>query len=247
MGRSAFPAVPDYNQEGIENVFLPGFPGSVYSIGPIQRFLWFRWARSGDLLPKGSIPAHVAQDFTNLANAFTNFGSTPEYAKPRYHLWLAATGPFRRDRCADQRPSAQSIPARLRLPAHCKPETCPWPSRQFSTPAAIANGFLNGETLINLPKLTVNIEAPPHHADDGFASAGRPAHAARSRDQRPVGPLPGTQIGGFIPGSLSFRRELESGDYTHCVVVEGHDGAVGLQFRCVTPVKSAAMLRFDGA
>ncbi|OIN81955.1 hypothetical protein K3U93_11355 [Mycobacterium malmoense] len=43
----------------------------------------------------------------------------------------------------------------------------------LDAPAVVANGFLNGQTLLNLPPLTVNIGDVLHHLNDPWASFSR--------------------------------------------------------------------------
>jgi hypothetical protein len=80
----------------------------------------------------------------------------------------------------------------------------------LDAPANMANGFLNGQTLVNLPTLTVNL------TDDGisFGSLASVAALPVGGLLTPLSPIVltgaggGTQIGGIIPGLLSFGSEL---------------------------------------
>jgi len=82
----------------------------------------------------------------------------------------------------------------------------------LDAPANMANGFLNGQTLIGLPNLTTNITIDGFPLGSLTTSAELPVGGLLTPLSpvvlNPGGAIPGTPIGGFIPGLLSFGSEL---------------------------------------
>jgi len=155
----------------------------------------------------------MAQNFTNLVDAVTNFGATFNpgnlgitFGLPLQFLFDGIGAPVNALSAlnstgvafagAVQAGNASAAAAAL-----------------LDAPAAVANGFLNGQTFISLPTLpvTVTIGGVPFLTLDSVAEL---ALGGLLTPLSPVvlagggGPLPGTPIGGFIPGLLSFGSEL---------------------------------------
>src|SRR5262249_51981231 len=82
----------------------------------------------------------------------------------------------------------------------------------LDAPAVVANGFLNGQTLIDLPALTVNVTLGDTPLLSITSTATLPLGGLIAPLSPVVdnvlGPLQGTQIGGLIPGLLSFGPVL---------------------------------------
>jgi hypothetical protein len=165
-----------------------------------------------NLLPAGSIPAQMAQNFTNLANVFTNFGSALNTANLGINFGLPLQLIFDGIGAPANALSALNSSAVAFAGAVQTGNASAAAAALLDAPAVVANGFLNGQTLISLPPLTVNITA-----------GGVPLLTITSTAELPLGglltplspvvdsvlgPLQGTQIGGLIPGLLSFGPEL---------------------------------------
>ncbi|WP_082974732.1 PE family protein [Mycobacterium sp. 1245805.9] len=220
--------------QGLENVVLPGFQpfnvdigqlgsptapalpvtplGPLGDLAPILAIPGQMAQNVTNLLPPGSIPAQMSQNFTNVVNALTNFGVTLNpgnfeitFGLPLQFLLDAVGAPA-------NGLSALNSSALAVVTAVQSGEPLGAAAALIGAPGAIANGFLNGQTFISLPTLTVTV-----------TSEGVPVLAIPSVAEIPLGglltplspvvdnvlgPLPGTQIGGLIPGLLSFGSQL---------------------------------------
>jgi PE family len=224
-------AYGDINQALI-NAFLPAFNGgNGVTIGSQLLFNYVPLGPLGDLapifsipgqmaqnltnlLPAGSIPAQMAQHATNLVNVFTNFGATLNlntsdlnFGLPLQFIFDAIGGPANAlsalnstgvaFAAAVQTGNASAAAAAL-----------------LDAPAFVANGFLNGSTLITLPPAGIfdmqvmsTIQIPlggiltPLSYPPVFTSFFGPPNPF------PIGPG-STEFGGLIPGLLSFGPEL---------------------------------------
>jgi PE family len=221
--------------QGLENVVLPGFVplsfdisqlgsptatllpitplGPLGDLAPILAIPGQMAQNFTNLLPAGSIPAQMAQNFTNLVETLTNFGATFNpgnlgitFGLPLQFLLDAIGAPA-------NGLSALNSSALAFVTAVQTGDPLGAAAALIDAPAAIANGFLNGQTFISLPTLPVTVTV-----------AGQPLLTLNSVAEIPLGglltplspivlgggggPLPGTQIGGLIPGLLSFGSEL---------------------------------------
>src|ERR1700731_853133 len=221
--------------QGLENVVLPGFhplsfelgelgsptatPLPITPLGPLGDLAPI-FAIPGqmaqnftNLLPPGSIPAQISQNFTNLINTLTDFGATLNpgnlgitFGLPLQFLLDAIGAPA-------NALSAMNSSALAFVTAVQTGDPLGDAAALLGAPGAVANGFLNGQTFISLPTLPVTITV-----------LGSPLLTLNSVAEIPLGglltplspivlgggggPLPGTQIGGLIPGLLSFGSQL---------------------------------------
>jgi PE family len=176
-----------------------------------------------NLLPPGSIPAQMAQNGTNLVNALTNFGTTItgslviNFGLPLAFVFDAIGAPA-------QALSALNSTGVALAGAVQAGNASAAAAAILDAPAVVTNGFLNGQAipfgggnsidaLIALPELTTTATI-----------GGIPLLTLTDSAELPVGglltplspvflsggggPIGGTQIGGLIPGLLSFGPEL---------------------------------------
>jgi hypothetical protein len=155
----------------------------------------------------------MAQNFTNVVETLTNFGATFNpgdlgitFGLPLQFLLDAIGAPA-------NALSALNSSALAFVTAVQTGDPLGAAAALIGAPGAIANGFLNGQTFISLPTLPVTVTV-----------AGQPLLTLNSVAEVPLGglltplspiqlgggggPLPGTQIGGLIPGLLSFGSQL---------------------------------------
>jgi hypothetical protein len=176
-----------------------------------------------NLLPPGSIPAQMAQNFTNVLNTVTNFGTTITgsldltFGLPLAFVFDAIGAPA-------QALSALNSTGVALAGAVQAGNASAAAATILDAPAVVTNGFLNGQAipfgggnfidaLIALPPLTATATI-----------GGVPILTLTESAELPVGGLltplspvflgdgggaiGGTQIGGLIPGLLSFGPEL---------------------------------------
>ncbi|OBJ60604.1 PE family protein [Mycobacterium sp. 1423905.2] len=221
--------------QGVQNVFLPGFQqlsidiselgsptavplaitplGPLGDLAPILAIPGQMAQNFTNLLPAGSIPALMAQNFTNVLTTVTDFGATfnpgnlgVTFGLPLQVLFDGIGAPINALSAANS--SATALASAVQTG-----DLAGAAAAFLTAPANVANGFLNGQTLIDLPPLTINVTA-----------GGFPVTALSSTAELPLGglltplspivlggglgPVPGTQIGGIIPGFLSFGSQL---------------------------------------
>jgi len=210
------------------NAFLPGFqditvelggttPVPVVPLGPLGDLAPI-FAIPGqmaqnftNLLPAGSIPAQMAQNFTNVVNALTNFGTTItgslviNFGLPLQFVFDSIGAPLN----AAIALNSSSVAFVGALQAGNASAAA---AALLDAPANIANGFLNGQTLVGLPDLTTNITIGGFPLGSLTSSAELPVGGLLTPLSpvvlNPGGAILGTQIGGFIPGLLSFGSQL---------------------------------------
>jgi hypothetical protein len=216
--------------QGLENVFLSGFKDISFTLGdtaliPIQEIgplgdLAPIFAIPGqmaqnftNLLPVGSIAQHIAQNTTNLLTQLTNFGSTFDpmtlginFGVPLEFVFDAVGAPV--NGIVALNGSVSAFVGAL--------ETGNVGGAAIAlldAPANFANGFLNGTTTFDLPPLTTIVD---------FGIPGLPPQSLTAVAELPlgglltplspidstIGQLPGTPIGGLIPGLLNIGSEL---------------------------------------
>jgi hypothetical protein len=164
-----------------------------------------------NLLPAGSIPAQIAQNFTNVVNTLTNFGTTItgslviNFGLPLQLVFDGIGMPI--NTLAALNSSGVAFGAAVQAG-----NASAAAAAILDAPANMANGFLNGQTLIGLPDLTTNITVDGFPLGSLTTSAELPVGGLLTPLSpvvlNPGGAIPGTQIGGFIPGLLSFGSEL---------------------------------------
>lgn len=218
---------------GFENVFFPSFePITVTSgipnqpliplvpAGPLGDLLPV-FAIPGhiaqnltNLLPAGSIPAHIAQNATNLINVLTDFGATlnpnnlnVNFGLPLQFLLDGIGAPV--NGLVALNSSATAFVSAVQTG-----NVAGAAAAVLDAPAVVANGFLNGRTVLDLPRLTTyfiwaGLPFPPQTLEvvTELPLGGLLAPLS-AVDYAPLGTLPGTPIGGLIPGLLTFGSEL---------------------------------------
>ncbi|MCV7381528.1 hypothetical protein BST11_21320 [Mycobacterium alsense] len=221
---------------GLENVVLPGFHpasvdigqlgsptatplpitplGALGDLAPILAIPGQMAQGFTNLLPAGSIPAQMAQNLTNVINAVTNFGATfnpgnlaIDFGLPLQLLVDGIGAPA-------NALSALNSSAVAFVTAAQTGNASAAALALLDAPANIANGFLNGQTLIDLPEFDVTVTAGGVPLTTLSSVAGLPLGGLLT-PLSPVilggpggGPLPGTPLGGLIPGLLSFGQQL---------------------------------------
>src|SRR5580693_2688949 len=220
--------------QALTNAFLPGFnvieePSGLLSIVPIGPLgdlapilaIPGQMAQNfTNLLPPGSIPAQMAQNATNLVNAFTNFGTTLDlfvtgdlnFGLPLQFIFDGIGGPA-------NALSALNSSAVAFTGAVQAGNASAAAAALLDMPAGVTNGFLNGSTLINLPPASLAALLPGIFSTVQIPLGGIltplsiPPGFIFSPDYPgvivPIMFGPGsTEIGGLIPGLLSFGPEL---------------------------------------
>jgi PE family len=220
--------------QGLENVFLPGFqnvfvpldqlgsaaapPILINPIGPLGDLAPI-FAIPGqmaqnftNMLPAGSIPALMSQNATNLITTSTNPGATLNPGNLGINFGVPLQAIFDGVGAPVNALSALNSTGVAFTGALQAGNMSAAAAAILDAPANVANGFLNGQTLISLPPLTVDVGV-----------GGVPLLSITSTAELPLGgllaplspvvdnvlgPLAGTQIGGFIPGLLSFGPVL---------------------------------------
>lgn len=210
------------------NAVLPGFqdittevgdttPVPVVPLGPLGALapvlaIPGQMAQSfTNLLPAGSIPAQMAQNFTNVVNALTNFGTTINgslvinFGLPLQLVFDSIGAPIN----AASALNSSSVAFLQALQAGNASAAA---AALLDAPANLANGFLNGQTLVGLPNLTTHITFGGMPLADLTTSAELPVGGLLTPLSpvvlNPGGAILGTQIGGLIPGLLSFGSQL---------------------------------------
>ncbi|WP_082956646.1 PE family protein [Mycobacterium sp. E787] len=224
-------AYDDINQSLI-NAFLPAFNGgNGYISGSVFGFNYVPLGPLGDLapifalpgqmaqnltnlLPAGSIPAQMAQNLTNLVDVSTNFGATLNltnsdltFGLPLQVLFDAIGGP------ANALSALNSTGVALAGAVQTGNASAA-AAALLDAPAFVANGFLNGSTLITLPPAYIfdfqvmsliqiplgGVLTPLSYPLVFTSFFGPPAPFAIGTGS--------TEFGGLIPGLLSFGPEL---------------------------------------
>jgi|GEM_PF-612272 len=220
--------------QALTNAFLPGFnvieePSGLFSIvplgplgdlAPILAIPGQMAQNFTNLLPPGSIPAQMAQNATNLVNGFTNFGTTLDlfvtgdlnFGLPLQFIFDGIGGP-------GNALSALNSTGVALAGAVQAGNASAAAAAILDAPAVVTNGFLNGSTLINLPPASLAALSPGLFSTVQIPLGGiltplsiPPAFAFNPSFPGEIVPLmfgPGsTEIGGLIPGLLSFGPEL---------------------------------------
>ena len=213
---------------GLINAFLPGFQEVTVELGGTTPVPVIPLGPLGDLAPifaipgqmaqnftnlllPGSIPAQIAQNFTNVVNTLTNLSTTVTgslvltFGLPLQLVFDAIGMPI--NTLGALNSSGVAFGAALQAG-----NASAAAAAILDAPANMANGFLNGQTLIGLPNLTTNITIDGFPLGSLTTSAELPVGGLLTPLSpvvlNPGGAIPGTPIGGFIPGLLSFGSEL---------------------------------------
>jgi hypothetical protein len=167
-----------------------------------------------NLLPAGSIPGQIAQNATNVVETLTNFGTTLNSADLGITFGLPLQLAFDAVGAPVNALSALNSTGVAFGAALQTGDVAGAAATVLGAPGVVTNAFLNGQLLVDLPPLTTNV-----------LFDGAPLGSLTATTQVPLGglltplsplilagvgggPLPGTQIGGLIPGLLSFGSEL---------------------------------------
>ncbi|OBI91268.1 PE family protein [Mycobacterium asiaticum] len=216
--------------QGLENVFLPGFQDISFTLGDTALIPITPLGPLGDLLPifsipgqmaqnftnllpAGSIPAQIAQNATNVVNVLTNFGSTFDPTTLGINFGLPLRLLFDGIGAPINGLVALNSSTTAFISAVQTGNVAGAAAAVLDAPAVFADGFLNGQTLVSLPPLTTTVD---------FGIPGIPPSSLTAVAELPlgglltplspidsnIGVLPGTPVGGLIPGLLSFRSEL---------------------------------------
>ena len=201
-------AAADDVLQGLENFFLPSFtvppitgsaPIPITLNGPL-----------GDLLPILGIPGQMAQNFTNTFQALTNFSTTidPNSLGVTFGLPLGLL--------LDVVGSPVNMLSALNSTAHALTGALQTGNlvgavdTVLDSPATLANAALNGETLLSLPPVTLDL---------GGLSVTTSLEVPFGGLLAPLSPLTaevfgiplqleaGTHIGGIIPALTQFLPE----------------------------------------
>jgi PE family len=212
--------------QGLTNAFLPGFTitqnpvtldliitpeGPLGDLAPIFAIPGQMAQNFTNLIPPGTIPAQIAQNATNLVAAFTNFGTsigllqgTFNFGIPLQLIFDGIGGPV--NALSALNSSAVAFGGALQIGNMAGAAAA-----LLDAPANMANGFLNGTTLIELPPASLLgldsfVELP---LGGILTPVTIPSVFLVSGDTKiPLIFSGGTGIGGIIPGLLSFPAQL---------------------------------------
>jgi hypothetical protein len=194
--------------QGLENLFLPGFsappvtgttPVTITLNGPL-----------GDLLPIFAIPGEMAQHMANTVQTLTNFSTTfdPNTFGVTFGLPLAlvldALG------APITTISALSNSAHVITSALQTGNLVGAIDGVLEAPANAANAFLNGQTLVSLPPLTLDLFGSPTTGtlEIPFGGILAPLNPLTLEAFGfPFQLLDSTHIGGIIPALTQFAPE----------------------------------------
>jgi hypothetical protein len=216
-------------QQTLQNAFRPGFNvtqqmgifnvapmGPLGDLAPIFTIPGQMAQNFTNLLPPGSIPAQMAQNATNLVNALTNFGTTVNLNVASAHPILTLGLPLQLVFDGIGGPanalSALNSTGVALAGAMQTGNASAAAAAILDAPANMANGFLNGQTLITLPSADLEglntqlviplggMLAPLTHPTSISTIPGFPIEIVTT--------LAGSETGGLIPGLLGFGPEL---------------------------------------
>lgn len=229
-------AYADLNS-ALVNAFLPGFDATVtitgstavvdiIPMGPLGELapilaIPSEMAQSfTNLLPSGSVPAQISQNATNLISAMTNFGTTLSvsdtahltFGLPLQLVLDGIGGPAN----ALSAVNASSVAFVSAIQAGNSPAAA---AAILDAPAVIADAYLNGTTVISLPPALVDLlgTGTPLPSTTEIQLGGILAPLSLPQVFVNAGPgfehlqleLSGdTEIGGLIPGLLTFGNQL---------------------------------------
>jgi hypothetical protein len=206
--------------QGLTNAFLPGFIatldplalvitplGPLGDLAPIFAIPGQMAQNFVNLMPPGSIPTQIAQNAANLVAAFTNFGTSIDPVQGAFNFGIPLQLLFDGIGGPANALSALNSSAVAFGSAVQSGNAAGAVGALLDAPANIANGFLNGTTLIELPPaslfgFTSTVEIPlggvltPLTIPETFVEGTALVFGS------------GTGIGGIIPGLLSFPAQL---------------------------------------
>src|SRR5580693_6232490 len=211
-------------QQTLQNAFLPGFNDVTVEIGGTTPVPVVPLGPLGDLAPIFAIPGQMAQNFTNVLSPGTNSGTTTTGSLVlNFGLPLALT--FDAIGAPAQALSALNSSAVAFTGAVQAGNASAAAAALLDAPANMANGFLNGQAmpigdgvdinaLIVLPPVTANLTFDGMNFGSLALATELPVGGLLTPLSVPFGVGAGpfaagsTEIGGLIPGLLSFGPEL---------------------------------------
>lgn len=216
--------------KGVEGVFLPGFAditlplsptppalpivplGVLGDLAPLFSIPGQMAQNFTNLLPLGSIPQLMAQNATNLISSLTNFGATINglFTAPNLALNFGVPLQFLFDAIGAPATTISAFGSSVTTFANALTagDATGAVAAILDAPAVLANGFLNGTTLLPLPPLSVALGGPPGLITNATIPLGGLLTPLGPVVTDILGPLPGSEFGGFIPGLLSIGEQL---------------------------------------
>jgi PE family len=210
---------------GFEHLFLPGFnaselsatgiatitpAGALGDLLPILSIPGQMAQNFANLLPAGSIPGMMAQNFTNLVQALT--GTVTELNLNLPGLLFPAPLQLIFDAIGAPATTLMAAGSSLTTFANALQvgNATGAVAALFDAPAVLANGFLNGSTLLPLPDATLlgldsTLEIP---LGGILTPLSIPPVIAHVGGDIPLTFPLGTGFGGIIPGLLSIEGQL---------------------------------------
>ncbi|WP_161630357.1 PE family protein [Mycobacterium sp. UM_CSW] len=228
--------------QGAENVLLPGFQplsfdfsevgsptatplpvvplGPLGDLAPILAIPGQMAQNFTNLLPVGSIPAQISQHITNLVETVTDFGATFNPGNLAINFGLPLQVVFDGVGAPVNAVIALNSSAVAFATAVQTGDPLGAAAALIDAPAVVTNGFLNGQTLISLPPLTGTITVDGAPVTTISPTAELPLGGLLTPLSPVVlagglGSVPGTPIGGLIPGLLLLRSELAAAIGAH--------------------------------
>jgi hypothetical protein len=215
---------------GLVNAILPGFQdvffdlsappsdlpiaplGTLGALAPTLTIPGQMAQNFTNLLPPGSIPAQMAQNFTNVVNTLTNFNATVNsgtlaitFGAPLQIIFDSIGMPINTLGAIN----SSSVAFMTALQAG---DASGAAAAILDAPAFAMNGFLNGQTVVGLPDLTTHLTFGGMDFGSLTTSAQLPVGGLLTPlggvVLNPGGAVPGTPIGGFIPGIMGVGQEL---------------------------------------
>jgi hypothetical protein len=203
---------------GVKSIEYPIIPtGSLGDLLPVLAIPGHLAQDFTNLLPAGTIPAQISQNFTNVLSTLTNSGSTFNskdlaitFGLPLQLVFDGVGAPVNAFSAIES--SAAAFGGALQTG-----NVSGAIAAVVDAPAVLANGVLNGQTLVALPELTVNLTGagvPLSITQTAQLPLGGLLTPLSSLELTGVGgPLPGTPIGGIIP-ALQYWQTLLAADIT---------------------------------
>jgi hypothetical protein len=216
--------------QALVNVFLPGFQtlnvpindtGLVFPVtllGPLGDLMPAlsipgQMAQNfTNLLPPGSILEQMAQNFTNVLSAVTNLGSTTNPGNITVFFGPGLQAIFDGIGAPGNALSALNSSGVAFAGAVQTGNASAAAGAILDAPANMANGFLNGSTLVTLPELLINLTIDGTPVLPVPIALELPLGGLLTPLSAPIAdgsPLTGsTEIGGLIPGLQSIGSQL---------------------------------------
>ncbi|MCV7088954.1 PE family protein [Mycobacterium interjectum] len=221
--------------QALLNAFLPGFASTPIASGPSSLTIGITpTGPLGDLapalaipgqiaqnvvnaLPAGTVPAQIAQNATNLLSAFTNLGTTLNITGGTANLSFGIPLQLILDGIGAPANALSGLnsSAVAFVGALQAGNASAAAAALLDAPAAIANGFLNGSTIVALPPAMVSLLGLTLPSTTYIQLGGLLTPLALPQVLvnldgfiLPLELSGNTPVGGLIPGLLSFPAQL---------------------------------------